>query len=227
MQTESNKLIEKYLEKVLSVNKKINLTRITEPSDAHLLHLEDSLSVLEELNAAPQGRYGDLGSGGGFPGVPLGITSKRQTVLIDSVKKKMAAVKEILDTLGLSDKITTYDGRIEELAIEQPATFSVLTARALSSLDSLVELASPLLQMNGQLICLKAQIDEKEIKRAQNIEGMTGMRLISSREFILSDQNTFRTVLVFEKINKPSVTLPRRIGLAQKSPLKPKSPSSS
>ena len=227
MQTESDVLIEKYLEKVLSMNEKINVTRITEPGEAHLLHLEDSLSVLEELNAAPQGRYGDLGSGGGFPGVPLGIKTGRRTILVDSVKKKMAAVKEILDTLGLSDNISTYEGRIEELATEQPGTFSVLTARALSSLDSLVELASPLLQMNGQLICLKAQVDANEIERAQNIEDMTGMKLISSREFILSDQNTFRTVLVFEKVNEPSVTLPRRIGMAQKRPLKPKSPSSS
>lgn len=226
MQTESDALIEKYLEEVLSVNKKINLTRITEPDEARLLHVEDSLSVLDELNAAPDGLYGDLGSGGGFPGVPLGITSKRQTVLIDSVKKKMAAVKDILDTLELSDKITTYDGRIEELAIEQPETFAVLTARALSSLDSLVELASPLLQMNGQLICLKAQIENEELRHAQDIEDLTGMSLIKRKDFCLSDQTTSRTVLVFTKSKAPSITLPRRTGMAQKRPLRPKPHSS-
>lgn len=220
MNTESDVLIEKYLEEVLSMNERINLTRITEPNEARLLHIEDSLSALNELGAAPEGSYGDLGSGGGFPGVPLGIMSGRQTTLIDSVKKKMAAVKEILDKLDLSDQINTYDGRIEELACEKPGSFAVLTARALSALDSLVELASPLLQDHGQLICLKAQVDEGEIERAQHIEEMTGMQLIAKRNFYLSDQETFRTVLVFEKVHEPGIILPRRIGMAQKRPLK-------
>lgn len=222
MRTESDALIEKYLKEVLSVNEKINLTRITEPGEARLLHLEDSLSVLEELNAAPEGLYGDIGSGGGFPGVPLGIKSGRQTVLVDSVKKKMAAVEKILESIGLSDQIGTYGGRIEELACEKPGVFAVLTARALSSLDSLVELASPLLQDQGQLICLKAQVDEDEIKRAQDIEELTGMKLIKKRDFYLSDQETFRTVLVFEKYHEPNISLPRRIGMAQKRPLRPR-----
>ena len=222
MQTESDALIEKYLEEVLSMNEKINLTRITEPDEAHLLHVEDSLTVLEELDAAPEGLYGDLGSGGGFPGVPLGIMSGRQTVLIDSVKKKMTAVGEILNAIGLSGQISTCDKRIEELACEKPNVFTVLTARALSSLDSLVELASPLLQDQGQLICLKAQVDEDEIQRAQDIEELTGMKLIKKRDFYLSDQETFRTVLVFEKDHEPSIALPRRVGKAQKQPLKHK-----
>lgn len=220
MRTEADVLIEKYLEEVLSTNERINLTRITELNEARLLHVEDSLSVLNELEDAPVGLYGDLGSGGGFPGVPLAIKSGRQTVLIDSVKKKMAAVGEILDRMDLSVQISTYDGRIEELACERPGAFAVVTARALSSLDSLVELASPLLEDHGQLICLKAQVDEEEIERALAIEEMTGMELLGKRDFYLSDGETFRTVLVFEKVHEPGVTLPRRVGMAQKRPLK-------
>lgn len=222
MQHDSTELIETYLKEIIKVNERINLTRITDEEEARLLHLEDSLSVLEELEDAPEGLYGDLGSGGGFPGVPLSIALGRKTILIDSVKKKMNAVQEIIDRIGLGDQVSTYGGRIEELSIEKSGQFAVLTARALSTLDSLIELASPLLQQNGQLICLKAQVDVDEIEKAQDIESQTGMKLVKKREFYLSDEKTFRTVLVFEKVAEPEVSLPRRVGMAQKRPLRKK-----
>lgn len=219
MQQDPREISERYLEAILAINKRINLTRITNKEEAHLLHLEDSLSALKELQNAPQGLYGDLGSGGGFPGVPLALYTGRQTILIDSVKKKMSAVQNILNELGIDDQIQTYDQRIEELALEHPYEFAVLTARALSSLDSLLELASPLLKDHGQLICLKAQVDVDELKKAQDIEVLTGMKLINQRSFYLSDEETFRTILVFEKVSDPTVSLPRRVGMAQKKPL--------
>lgn len=220
MQVEPASLVYEYLDEVLKINQIMNLTRITDMNEASILHIEDSLSVLQEMNEAPEGLYGDMGSGGGFPGVPLAIQTKRKTVLIDSVKKKMHAVQEILVKLGLTDQITTYSGRIEELAMEQGGHFSVLTARALSSLPSLLELASPLLKQEGELICLKAQIDETEENQAKDIEDITGMRLIQKRSFHLSDETTYRTIIVFEKFKESQITLPRRIGLAQKRPLK-------
>ncbi len=222
MQTEPDALISRYLEAILKANQRINLTRITDKPRACILHIEDSLSVLEEMECAPDGLYGDLGSGGGFPGVPLAITTGRETILIDSVKKKMTAVQTILKDLELSDQISTYAGRIEELSQEKRGGFSVLTARALSTLDSLIELASPLLKQNGWLICLKAQVEVDEIKQAQDIEEMAGMKLIKTREFYLSDGETYRTVLTFEKIHEPTVSLPRRVGMAQKKPLRKK-----
>ncbi len=222
MQTETDTLIEKYLKEVFKINRTINLTRITDQSLARTLHIEDSLSVLEEMECAPEGLYGDLGSGGGFPGVPLAITTGRETILIDSVKKKMTAVQVILERLNLSNQIRTYSGRIEELSLEKQGDFSVLTARALSTLDSLIELASPLLKEYGQLICLKAQIEVDEIRKAQDIEDITGMKLIKTRDFYLSDGETYRTVLTFEKIHEPTVSLPRRVGMAQKKPLRKK-----
>lgn len=155
MDDSSKQLIDRYMEQVLEVNKTLNLTRIEDSEHARLLHIEDSLAGLDELNQAPEGRYVDLGSGGGFPGVPLGIVSGRQTLLVDSVKKKMAAVQSILDSLGVSS-ISTYDGRIEELALQQAERFSVATARALAKLSVLMELSSPLLKKGGVLICYKA-----------------------------------------------------------------------
>lgn len=214
----SQEAIERYLEELLKVNKSINLTRITDDKDVRLLHIEDSLSGLEELKAAPEGLYGDLGSGGGFPGVPLAIASGRETVLVDSVQKKMKAVQNILDDLGLDEKITTYGGRIEELSLERRNQFSVLTARALAPLPSLLELASPLLEIDGELICYKAPIGS-ELDEALRIQGKLGFELKGKRDFILSDNETNRCILVFKKIKEPSLKLPRRVGLAQKKPL--------
>lgn len=211
-------IIQDYLDLILEMNQSINLTRITNDSDARLLHIEDSLAGLEELNDAPDGLYGDLGSGGGFPGVPLAIASGRKTLLVDSVQKKMRAVQDILDELGLDDQIGTYGGRIEDLSQERRNQFSVLTARALTSLPSLLELAAPLLKQEGELICYKAPLDE-ELEDALKIQDKLGFKLIKKREFILSDGETNRCILVFKKIKEPSLKLPRRVGLAQRKPL--------
>ena len=212
-------LIDRYLEAILEVNKTLNLTRIEDSEEARLLHVEDSLSGLEELKAAPDGLYGDLGSGGGFPGVPLAIASGRQTILVDSVKKKMAAVASVVDELGLASQIDTYDGRIEDLAVERAGQFSALTARALSRLSVLMELASPLLKNGGHLICYKAQLSDEELEHALSLQKYLGMKLVSNRAFLLSDNETARRIVVFEKYKEPGLKLPRRVGLAQKKPL--------
>ncbi|WP_165052739.1 MULTISPECIES: 16S rRNA (guanine(527)-N(7))-methyltransferase RsmG [unclassified Adlercreutzia] len=215
-------LLENYLQLVLEANNRVNLTRIDSIEQAHILHLEDSLVALPEIEAAPEGLYGDLGTGGGFPGVPLAIVTGRETLLVDSVKKKMAIVESILDQMELSPQIKTYAGRIEELSLERKGGFSVLTARALTQLPSLIELAAPLLKKGGQLICYKANISEEEMKGALDIEELVGMRRTSQRRLTLSDDITHREIIVFTKIGKPKLKLPRRIGLAQHSPLKPR-----
>ena len=74
----------------------------------------------------------------------------------------------------------------------------------------------------GRLVCYKAQLDEDELKEARAVESLLGMKLISQRETFLSDGETKRTILVFEKVGKPRMKLPRRIGLAQKNPLRPR-----
>lgn len=205
-----------YLRKVLEANQSINLTRVTDYNQALLLHLEDSLAVMEEFSKAPKGMYADLGSGGGFPGVPLALASNRKVMLVDSVKKKMSVIQAIINEMNLSDRVTTYDKRIEELANEIPEGFSVLTARALSSLPSLLELASPLLKQKGILIALKSK-EENDFNDSE-LEYKLGMRKTSKRDYYLSDNETYRTVYVFEKYKRPEVKLPRRIGMAQKRP---------
>lgn len=216
-------LMQCYLDSILEANKVTNLTRITDGEQARLLHIEDSLVGLPEVNEAPTGLYGDLGSGGGFPGVPLALATGRKTLLVDSVKKKMAIVQSALDDLSLSEQISTSSERIEDLPLEYKEKFAVLTARALSKLVSLIELASPLLKKGGRLVCYKAQLSSEELEEALAVQDLVGMKMISQREICLSDGETTRTIVVFEKIGKSRIKLPRRIGLAQKQPLRPRS----
>lgn len=217
---EQRKLLDLHIELLIEANKTTNLTRIQDRESAQVLHVEDSLVGLPEMLAAPQGRYADIGTGGGFPGIPLAIMTGRTTLLVDSVKKKVQVLDTIIDQLQLSQQITTFGGRTEELALSEPGSFAVITARALSSLPSLLELASPLLQQHGWLICYKARPDQEEVDQAQALEEKLGMSLIKTRQVLLSDRETERIIFVFEKVHEPQVTLPRRPGMAQKRPYK-------
>ena len=215
---EQKMVLNKHMELVIRFNSIVNLTRIDEKEKALLLHIEDSLTGLKELNDSPDGLYGDLGSGGGYPGIPLAIASGRKTVLIDSRMKKMEAMKAIVEELGLSDQISTYAGRAELLSRSKAGEFSVLTARALAKVSVLLELASPLLKIGGHLICYKSQVDEEEYENALRVAELVGMNLITDRSFLLGEDYK-RRIITFEKIRKSKVKLPRNEGAAQKNPL--------
>lgn len=211
-------LFEKHLQLVIEANKTTNLTRIDDVEKARILHIEDSLAALQEINAAPRGEYADIGSGAGYPGIPLAIATGRKTTLVDSVKKKAAFLEKFVDELGLKDTVSVYGGRVEELSLERPKSFSVITARAFSSLASILELTNPLLQRHGWVICYKAHVSKEEYDHVAALEDLLGMRLVSDREITLSDAETYRRILVFEKEHTAKVKLPRRNGMAQKKP---------
>lgn len=212
-------LLLKDLELIIEANKRVNLTRIDSFDQGMLLHLEDSLVALPEVTKAPDGLYADLGTGGGFPGIPLAIITGKETLLVDSVQKKVQCLKEVIMNLGISEYVSTYAGRIEDLTNTHRNTFSLITARALSSLPSLLELVSPLLQNKGEFIAYKSHLTEQEERTLLQAEEVFGLKLISRRELYLSDNQTFRTILVFKKFKEAKIKLPRRVGLAQKNPL--------
>ena len=217
--SQEQELIIKHLELVIEANKTTNLTRIDSFDDGMLLHVEDSLVGLKELEEAPEGRYGDLGTGAGYPGIPLAIVSGRQTTLIDARLKKTLILDQFIKELGLEDYVSTYAGRAELLAKSEAKSYAVLTARALSKLSVLMELASPLLQKGGMLICYKAHVDETELSDAVRVEKLVGMAISSDRTLKLSDNETTRRIITFKKINEPKMKLPRQEGMAQKKPL--------
>ena len=209
-----------YLDEVLRANETVNLTSITKRDEGILLHVEDSLAALPEIDKAPDGAYADLGSGAGFPGVPLALASQRPVLLVEAVKKKCSAVQDIVNRMDLGSFVSFYPGRAEELAQERPASFSVITARALSSLPSLMELASPLLEQDGILVCLKSADIADELENAQAIQEKLALYMQETRTYTLSDGAINRSVVVFQKSGEPQVALPRRAGMAQKRPYK-------
>ena len=210
-------LLLKHLELLLEENKRTNLTRIISKEEGITLHIADSLSVLREFNLR-DGLFLDLGTGGGFPGLPLGIVSERQGILLDSTIKKANAVNRFIEELGLSNQLKSIGMRSEELAKEYGERFSVVIARAVSSLEVLEEYSVPLLEMNGLLVAMRGNDSKEEIERANKVAEILGMELIETRTFNL--ENVFsRSVYVYKKVSQPSIELPRRPGMALKKPL--------
>lgn len=209
-------LLKRHLELVIEANKTTNITRISTWDEGVLLHVEDSLVGLPEVEEAPEGRLVDIGSGAGYPGIPLAIESGRTTLLADSVGKKTAILASMVEELGL-DNVEVYTGRIEDLAREKTGVFAVVTARALAQLSVLMELASPLLQDGGRLVCYKANVSDEELQHALSLQERLGMSLVSDRAVELGDAR--RRIISFEKSGSPQINLPRKTGMAQKRPL--------
>lgn len=208
-----------HLDLVVEKNRSLNLTRITSPEEAIRLHLLDSLAVLHSLVDAPPGPVMDLGTGAGFPGIPIALTTNRPVVLVESVKKKAAAVSEFCSALGLDERVRVLPLRAEEVAALEPRSASVVVARALTALPSLLELAAPLLVPGGVLVALKARPEPEEITAGDRVARIVGFDPASIERMELPGGDEQRTILTYRMARTSSVALPRRTGLAQKEPL--------
>ncbi len=209
----------RHLDWVLEKNLTLNLTSVTNPADAVRLHTVDSLMALPEIGDAPGGMMIDLGSGAGFPGIPLALVSGRHTLLLDSVGKKARAVQECVIELGLDGTVDVWPVRAEQAQLDPANRAGIVIARAVSSLPSLVELAWPLLQQGGWLVAMKGRADEAEVSRGDEAGKLTAMRLLTLREYALPGGGELRSVYVYERVGNASIRLPRRTGLAQRRPL--------
>jgi len=210
----------RYIVAILDANRQTNLTRIVEPAQAARLHGLDSLAAAIELDLAPQGRILDLGSGGGFPGVPLAIQSGRQTTLLDSVRKKMVAVQEAVESTGLGELVHTVVGRAEEHAREHHGEYSAVLARAVAPLGALVELAAPLLRRGGVFIAMKGAPTPEELASGRGVAEVVGLEEVSVRAFTLPEGGETRSIVAYGWVRESKIRLPRRVGLAQHQPLK-------
>jgi len=205
-----------HLALVEEVNESFNLTTIG-PEQAVATHLLDSAVAVPFLGRAPEGPFADLGSGAGFPGVPLTVLTGREVSLVESVKKKATFLERVVAELCL--KATVHPVRAEELALERRSSYAAVTARALSALPSLVELASPLLRQGGLLICLKGRPDDEEIARGDTAAALCGMTRIAMSPVTVPGMAAERLVVVYERNGKAKLKLPRRNGMAQRQPL--------
>jgi len=208
--------LERHLQLVANANASFNLTTI--PSEQSVaLHVMDSIAALPFLTTAPAGEFADLGSGAGFPGIPLAVLTGRHLTLVESVKKKAVFLESVIGELRL--EATVRGVRAEELAGERPGAFAAVTARAVSSLPSLVELAAPLLAQDGLLICLKGAPDESELDRGDVVARRCGMTRVETVQVEVPGVEARRTIVVYRRKGSPGVSLPRRNGMAQRQPL--------
>ena len=201
-------------------NKVLNLTRIVDMETAVTLHVVDSLLPLacEQISLNKDSLFLDIGTGGGFPGVPLGIMTGAAGVLVDSVGKKVSAVNEFLGALGLT-RLQGRHIRVEDLAREVPATFDYVFARAVAQTNVLIEYASPLLKNEGILVVQKGRPEDSEIEAAIRAAEICGMRVVSRETFELQHELGHREILTYKKVSKPKIKLPRRNGQAKSDPL--------
>lgn len=202
---------------VLVANETMNLTRVTDPGDAVTLHVIDSLTALSAVLESPPGPLVDIGTGAGYPGIPIAIMVDRHVTLVESVKKKARFLSEVLQGLALEADVAPE--RVEEFATGHLGEFAVVSARAVSSLASLVELASPLLFVGGRLIAYKGAPGPEEIERGDSAARRAGMRRMARVPVVLPGSPVARELVIYERYGMPSVRLPRRSGLAQTSPL--------
>jgi 16S rRNA (guanine527-N7)-methyltransferase len=216
---EQVELLLAHLRYVIEQNNYLNLTRIADEKQGILLHIEDSLTALPELEAAPAGALADLGSGAGFPGIPLAIISDRDCTLVEKTQKKARVIQKFVEGSVLAQRVTVEALLAEELAARQAGQFAVIVARALSSLPSLMELAAPLLQPDGILVAYKGDLTSEEMERGKPLERELGMTVTGSRAFVLSDGLSKRTLVCVQKTGQARRSLPRRPGQAQRHPL--------
>lgn len=204
-----------HAEMVLEANERLNLTRIVEPSPVLELHIADSALALDAVASCPGGPLFDIGSGAGYPGVVLGVLSRRHLLMVESVKKKAAFLESVCNELALDAQV--FAERVEALGPPHAGTAAVVTARAVSALPALVELSAPLLMQGGRLIALKARIDQTELSAGRSAAGICGMKERDIVKLRLGSEH-HRTLVVYERVSGPRIALPRRPGLAQRSP---------
>ncbi len=203
----------RYFDMVVDKNKIFNLTAITEDHDFIIKHIIDSIAGISEI---PNGaKLIDIGAGAGFPSMPIAIMRKDVKVLsLDSTAKKMTFLKECATSIGI-DNLETIAGRAEEMA-SLFNTFDVVTARAVSSLPILLELAMPMLKVGGVFIAYKT--DESELNDAKNALKILNAQHISTKSLSLPNGDR-RAILSIKKVSKTPPQYPRQYGTIKKKPL--------
>ena len=207
-----------HLDLVLEANQSMNLTRILNVEDALVLHILDSLVLLPYINMAPQGSLLDMGTGAGFPGIPLTIASKRHAVYIDSVGKKINAVNSFIESLGIKHAVAVHE-RLEEYARGHKKEFAVVTARALAPLPTLIEYAAPFVKDKGLFVITKGNPFQEEINAGETVSKICGFTCIADDSLDLPNGLGHREFIVMKKTHQAAVSLPRANGMAKKNPL--------
>ena len=199
--------LHKYYELLVEYNKVMNLTGITEESEVYLKHFYDSITLARVVDLNKVFNLCDIGTGAGFPGMVLKIMyPELEVTLVDSLNKRIEFLKVVIKELGLN-KIEAIHARAEEYALKNREKFDVVTARAVASLNVLLEYSIPLAKINGYFVAMKGKLEDEDSNNA--------LKVLSSRielidNFLLPIENSNRTLIKVRKEAKTASKYPRK-----------------
>ena len=208
-----------YMNLLIEWNKKINLTAIIEPKEIILKHFVDSLTVSKYINE--KSTLIDVGTGAGFPGIPLKILRNNiKITLVDSLNKRIRFLDEVIEKLNL-DNIKTVHGRAEEIGRnkEYREKFDYATSRAVANTATLSEYLIPLVKINGKCIYMKGPDTNEELKNGKKAISVLGGNIVNKEEFGLPYSDIKRTIIIIEKVKNTPTKYPRKAGTPSKEPI--------
>jgi len=207
----------KYMNLLLEWNEKMNLTAITEPREVILKHFIDSLTI---SNLIKQGqKVIDVGTGAGFPGIPLSIINNENITLLDSLNKRIIFLEEVINKLELKN-IKAVHARVEEFAKnkKEREMYDIATSRAVAPLNILLEYLLPLVKVGGKCICMKGSNTE-EIEDAKNALNILGGEIEKINKITLPNSDITRNIIIVKKIKETPLKYPRKPGTPSKEPI--------
>ena len=209
-----------YYEMLIEQNKVMNLTAITDYEEVMKKHFIDSLSLVKAYDLSKPVSVIDVGTGAGFPGVPLKIAFPNlQVTLLDSLNKRVSFLNSVIDTLGLTG-IEAIHGRAEDFAKNSlREKYDLCVSRAVANLSTLSEYCLPFVKVGGQFISYKSEKIAEEKIAAQNAIAILGGKVAAQMEFTLSDSDIYRNLFVIEKVKSTPKKYPRKAGVPGKEPL--------
>lgn len=210
---------EKYGSMIREWNQKINLTAITDQNEMAIKHFVDSATLLSAVQLKEKAKVIDIGTGAGFPGVPLKILRPDiDLTLLDGLNKRLIFLNEVMNTLGLNANIIHSRAEEGSRKAELREQFDLATSRAVAALNVLVEYCIPYVRVGGVFVAMKGPEVEEELKQAENAINILGGKIREIKKFSLPD-NSRRSIIIIDKVRPISDKYPRHGSKISKKPL--------
>ena len=208
-----------YMKTLLEWNEKINLTAITEENDIILKHFIDSMTILKYIEKEKS--VIDVGTGAGFPGIPISIMKNDVKVtLLDSLNKRINFLNEVSKQIKLNN-IKTIHGRAEDIGHDKKyrETFDIAVSRAVANMTTLSEYLLPMVNVGGVCICMKGSEIEQELNDSKFAIKEFGGEILEVDKFLLPNSDIERNIVLIKKIKETSQQYPRKAGMPSKTPM--------